>query len=258
MSTYEIVTVATHECGTFNKLINNNFKIKIKVLGWNKKWEGFNMKYKLLLQYIKNLEDNKIIIFLDGFDSLIINDPNIAIHKFIKNNYKVLFSKENDNSNFYFFKKFIFKNSCNSKNIINSGLYMGYVKYLKIILQDCICDNCKDDQVVINSKCNNYDYISIDENHEIFLNMNQNELKYIENKNLIDSPIFIQTPGSINFNRIFRGLFEYCQFFIIELLIIIIIINYILLYHNQILLFIITNIIFMVYLYKIDISCIMN
>lgn len=103
MYNFEIVTVATHEFCTFNKLINNKYEIKIKVLGWNKKWEGFNMKYKLLMEYINNLDDDKIIIFLDGFDSLIINNPLIAVKKFINNKYKILFSKENENCNLHFF-----------------------------------------------------------------------------------------------------------------------------------------------------------
>ena len=155
----------------------------------------------------------------------------------------------------------IFKNTCKSKSIINSGLYMGYVKYLKKFLQDSICDKCKDDQVVINKNCIKYDYISIDENQDIFLNIDKKQLEKYENikqETNNDSPIFIQTPGDINFNRIYRGIFEYCQFFIIYVIILLTIINYILLYSKQNLLFIIINICFFIYLMNIDISCILN
>ncbi len=113
---YEIITVATHAFGTFNDLVNNKYNEKITVLGWGEKWTGFNMKYKLLLKYIENLSDTKIIIFLDGFDTLINNEPKLAIEKFKKKNYKVHFSKENTNSNFYSFKQYIFPNTCNNNN----------------------------------------------------------------------------------------------------------------------------------------------
>ena len=236
MNNFEIITVATHESGTFNKLINNKFRTKIKVLGWNQKWEGFSMKYKLVLDYINKLEKEKIVIFLDGFDTLIINDPIIAVKKFVDKDYKVLFSKENEKSNLHIFKKIIFKNIFSSNSVINSGLYMGYVKYLKTILEDAICDKCKDDQVVINKNNDKYNYLSIDEDNEIFLNIDKNQLeKYENSKNnensehsTLNSPIFIQTPGIISFDRIlYRGIFEYCQFFIIYVLVISIIINFV-------------------------------
>ena len=35
------------------------------------KWTGYKMKSQLVYDYIKNMDDNKIIIFLDGFDSVI-------------------------------------------------------------------------------------------------------------------------------------------------------------------------------------------
>jgi hypothetical protein len=92
---YIITTVVTHEDGLFKKLVKNRFK-SVKVLGYGMKWTGFKMKYELIYNYIKDLDDNLIIIFLDGFDSLILRDPNYAINEFKKRNYKVLFSKEVD------------------------------------------------------------------------------------------------------------------------------------------------------------------
>ena len=37
---FEIVTYANKSEGMFEKLLNNEFGVSIKVLGWNKKWEG--------------------------------------------------------------------------------------------------------------------------------------------------------------------------------------------------------------------------
>ena len=63
MNDYEIITVATHKQGKFDELINNKFQEKVTVLGMGKKWTGFNMKYELVYDYIKNMHDDKIIIF---------------------------------------------------------------------------------------------------------------------------------------------------------------------------------------------------
>ena len=40
------VTYATHDERMFKELVNNEYDIKINVLGWNKKWNGFNDKIK--------------------------------------------------------------------------------------------------------------------------------------------------------------------------------------------------------------------
>ena len=48
----EVVTVATHEEGLLKQLVHNNFNIKVKVLGFGKKWTGFQMKFELIYNYI--------------------------------------------------------------------------------------------------------------------------------------------------------------------------------------------------------------
>ena len=202
MSKYIITTVATHEDGMFKKLINNKFQ-KIKVLGFGMEWKGFKMKYSLLYNFIKDLDENTIIIFLDGFDSAILRNPDIAIKKFKERKYKVLFSKEVDSK----FKSIVFPN-CRNNIMINSGLYMGYVKYLKIILKDMIEEVCKDDQVVVNRKCKDYSFISIDTEQTIFKNIGK--LENLKPGNAI----FIQYPGMISISRYFRGIKEYGQFFL--------------------------------------------
>lgn len=251
MNNYEIITVATHEYGLFNDLINNKFNIKITVLGMNQIWEGFQMKSKLINEYIKNLADDKIVIIIDGFDTYINKNPKFAIKYFLKNNYKLLISKEN---NWILdIKKIIFKNTCKNtcKNtIINVGMYIGYVKYVKIILQDINSTVCKDDQVTINKNCKRYDFLTVDINNKIFKNLLPFE-KFTDKNS-----IFLQKPGTISFNRyIYRGIFEYSQFFLFYIIFFYILINLIIIYKQKYnLLFL--NIFFIIFLYKIDKSCI--
>ena len=42
----EIVTFATHEEGTLNDLVHNQYNVPIKVLGFGEKWNGFKMKFE--------------------------------------------------------------------------------------------------------------------------------------------------------------------------------------------------------------------
>lgn len=135
----EVLTVATHEEGYFNELINNKFNIDVKVLGFGRKWTGFTMKLELIYNYIKTLPDYKIIIFIDGFDSLINGTLNEAVNRFRNKNSKILFSK--DIYPHSFFAQKIFP-KCKDNIIVNSGLYMGYVKYLKILLSAVLQQKC--------------------------------------------------------------------------------------------------------------------
>ena len=242
----EVITVATHNEGTFEKIINNNFNVNVKVLGYGEKWTGFDMKYRLVYNYIKNLPEDKIIIFIDGFDTIINGTIEQAENIFRKNNYKVVYSKNIPN-HFYGIEKLIFPD-CKGSNIANTGLYMGYVKYLKIILSDMLNKKCKDDQFNINNSCKKYHYIEIDENNEIFLNTtNKKDVK----------AIFIQYPGTINIYRTWRSLFEYGQFLLKYFIILYLIMVYFLYKYKKTNYIILLTIFFIVYYVLMDKSCIL-
>lgn len=255
-----VLTFATHAEGNFNNMINNKYGIKIKVLGWGKKWKGFRMKNEYIYNYIKKLNDDDIVIVLDGFDVYINGYLKDAIKIFKKNNYKILYSKENYYKHKSFFVKKIF-NPYNEKYILNAGLYMGYVKYLKIILHDSLNLKCNDDQRNIIILKNKYNFISID-NNEIFYNLDNldysNNLSNIKKSNVI----FIQKPGSITFKRQKRAIFEYSQFFLKEISLLLLIIFSIIIFNKRIdnkikLILLGLLIIFLMILYKkIDKSCI--
>lgn len=257
MTDYEIITVATHKYGLYEKLINNNFGVKITTLGMGMKWTGFRMKYELIYNYIKNMNDDKIIIFMDGFDSIINKSPNIAIECFIKKKYKILFSKQNNHcllnsnkvTNFILNKIFLNKKYTMKTMLIpNTGLYIGYVKYLKPLLFELLLLPCNDDQVLLGRNLIRFNYIDIDENEELFQNLN--------NTNDIKKSVFIQYPGSFTFSRIIkRGLFEYGQFYIKLVYIIIILFNVVIIKLDKFNLLPI-NTIFYYYLKKMDKSCI--
>ena len=91
----EIVTFATHEEGTLNDLVHNQYNVPIKVLGFGEKWTGFKMKFEYVYDYIQTLPENDIVVFLDGFDSEIKGNVNDALSIFIKTTTKFWFPLKN-------------------------------------------------------------------------------------------------------------------------------------------------------------------
>ena len=247
----EVITVATHEEGLLKELINNNFNIKVRVLGFGEKWTGFKMKFELVYDYIKDLPENKIIIFLDGFDSTIKGTAEEAAKRFIQLNSKILYSKDVDLP-FFGLERFIWPR-CKGNIIVNSGMYMGYVKYLKLILKEVLNDKCKDDQVAVNRLCKKFDFIDIDEKELIFKNIYNT--RKLDNEIYKSNALFFSQPGQLSSKRIFRAFFEYGQFFLPFLFIIYFLIIYILLKIEYIFTIPIISLLFAVYLWKIDKSC---
>lgn len=223
-----IVTYATHSDGLFEKLINNKFNIKIDIIGWNTKFSYID-KINNLLNYIDNKSDNDIIVYLDGFDTLInINYKNNELLKlFLEYKTKILFSEDPINL-LLIDNKLIGKELYNinfgkyNDNIKPSmGMFMGYVKDLKILFKCMIKQNLEDDQKAL-SKC----YLSnmkIDKYNKIFLNTKY--YYYDNNRNDINS-IFISFPfGFTNTEydnkRLTRFIFVEKKKFIIILLLLI-------------------------------------
>ena len=212
-----LLTVATKSYGLYDNLINNKFSYPVKTLGFGMEWEGFIMKFKLVEKYIKNLNDDDIIIFVDAFDTVINKNPKIAFEMFKKQNFKVLFSQDMDFENriINFINNKIFKNK--NHKIINSGLYMGQVFYIKKILKEILNVHEKykttDDQIAANFVYPKFKFVGLDLNKDIFLNT---QIKNKDNK----ESVFISYPGQINITkRFFRGIKEYTQFFLTEIII---------------------------------------
>jgi len=49
----------------------------LHILGYDEKWKGFTWKYKLMKEFIQNLSDDEILVFMDGYDVLFISNNNL-------------------------------------------------------------------------------------------------------------------------------------------------------------------------------------
>jgi hypothetical protein len=175
-------------------------------------------KFKGVLEYLESVPDDEIVIFVDGFDTVIKKDLTNVERIFESMNCGVLISAQKDNVMKYATRK-IFTSCQNS--IVNSGLYMGYTKYLRYMLKEALQSGEDDDQRALNMICNKVSFIKIDTDCIIFENCFNSE-KCVKNSNAY----IVQTPGQLSVQRYFRAVKEYSSYFIPELVIIIIILYF--------------------------------
>lgn len=195
-----IVTYCTHDQGKFNELVNNKFDVDVTVLGWGEKWNGFTDKYKGVQKFLETVDDNDIVVFLDGFDTVIHKDPKDLEQLFESKNCDILVSKDPTGV--------IYKSiygRCKNGLTANTGMYMGRVKALKPLMKDCLSMRCKDDQVNLNNLCSKYTNIRVNAEEDIFYN------------GVGGDSIFTQ-DFSHSFERKTRLLKDMTQFYILDIL----------------------------------------
>ena len=221
MENIHYITYATHDEGTYKELINNNYNIKLITLGWNLKWISYKDKLINIYKYICQLSnDNDIIVYLDGFDTIINNFPNNLLENFKNYDCKILFSKDSKSAG-----KYITNKMFGNKDILaNAGMYMGYVKELKYFFKYILKKKGKDDQILINKYIDKFDFIKIDIDNKIFKNLNYYEI-FLNKK---PEQLFYQKPGNLTLNRIYRSIHDNSQFYTKEILLITILIIYLL------------------------------
>lgn len=176
MTKLYIVTVATeikHYMKYLIETVKNNGS-ELIILGLGEKWQGFNWRNKLILNYISKLNDNDILCFIDGYDVLCVKNLNTLIDKFefIKNReqckiivgYENILSINNKIGNFLIFN-----------SLINAGTYICKIKDLKEILTSILkinkLDNSDDQVLLIKYNAHNPKHVYSDINSEIFLTL---------------------------------------------------------------------------------------
>lgn len=130
-----LITVATHserylpvlEAQTRDK------NIKLEKLGMGKKYVGHFMKDLETLEYLKKTRDEDIVVFVDGFDTIFIGEPDEVLEKFNRLDCDILISTENIGY-LSFIHSSVFERV--NGNYINTGLYMGKAGKLRNFLEE--------------------------------------------------------------------------------------------------------------------------
>jgi hypothetical protein len=198
-----IITYATHVDGYMPILKNQCIKLNLNlvILGMHKKWEGFFQRTLDYYDYLNSLNDEEICVFIDGFDTLVIEDETIILNKYKSFNKPIVWGVDISRN---LIGKLFFGSD---EILINGGSYMGRVKELKDLFSILINKYGKnkklDDQIIINEFYllnKNYFNINIafDINSIIFANINYKSYIY----NVLDNNT-IDYINYITFNKIF-------------------------------------------------------
>lgn len=213
-----ILTYATHNEKYFPHLANNK---EIIFLGFGKKWDGFRDKVRSVMEYAKTCQSNELLLFIDGFDSIILSDSNKIEKRYhelqSKYDFDIVFSKDS-NANHKVTKMLQDKyfGTCNKLHI-NSGLYMGSAASIIEFWSPFVNDkNIKhDNQIYATNQCRTkYNLkMHIDTNNEIFFNFSNGDeelFKYQNNKVFTESSkydvLILSAPGKENIDTILEKL----------------------------------------------------
>lgn len=211
MNEIHIVTVATESKYYFPYLKESckRHGKELEVLGFGEKWRGFNMKFNLMINYLKKLPENDIVCFVDGYDVLCVRNLQELKSEFIrlknKHNCKIIVGEDKYQFEFYTYFATILFGKCNNKHI-NSGTYIGHAKDILDILQQInnehMEDNADDQKILIEYCQKNTNDIYIDSPSELFFTkvMYLQEINnVIVNNNKVtfdnEKPFFIHANG---------------------------------------------------------------
>lgn len=166
---FHVCTVATVNKEKLQQLLFSAARnlIDIDVLGMWLPFKGTGQKLTYIKNYVKNLQDDDIVLFVDAYDVLILATARVILQKFAKMETECVFGAE---ANLSFQKQLepYFKSPSKFK-YLNSGTFMGYAGFLKTMLNEIPIDEVKDDQSqLMLYYVEHMDRIKLDTNCELF------------------------------------------------------------------------------------------
>lgn len=183
-----IISVATQTTDGFKRFHRSAkvYKLNFKVLGMGKKWEGGDVKLysggghkvNLLKEELEIHKDskNRVIMFVDGYDVMLLSEAERILKRFYKSKSKILFSAEgfcwpNENLSEQYPKL------DHGKRFLNSGGFMGYAPELYEMVTSAELNNSGDDQlfytkIYLDQELRKKWSIKLDHKAEIFQNLN--------------------------------------------------------------------------------------
>jgi hypothetical protein len=230
MNSLKIVTVAT-KSNYYLPYLKESVErhgSELIILGYGEEWSGFNLKYSLIIEYLKTLNRKDIVCFIDGYDVICCRNLNEITNIFLKikekHGCKIIVGEDKmDMGNVMnqVARNFIylfFGGMC-KKKFLNSGTYIGYVEDILDITNNIYKltnSNTSDDQIQMKKYCREHpNDFYIDINSEMFLTINKpyydidHLVKIDENNHLYyknSKPFFIHAPAGTFLDNILSKL----------------------------------------------------
>lgn len=213
-----LITVATHSeryLPVLEKQAETN-GVKLVKLGMGKKYSGHYMKDLETIDYLKTVNREDIVAFVDGFDSLMLANKDEVLGKFKESGAELLLSVENIGV-LSFIHATVFERV--KGKYINTGLYMGKAGFLLDFLEEMYKTdyNKQSNQKTWCSHLfkldreGKFDGIKLDNHSKVFLNHSfttSNNPIIKKNRIVIDNgekPCFIQGNGCEDMTHIIKA-----------------------------------------------------
>lgn len=199
---YTVVTYATHAHGRFAALETE--KRGIVVGGWGKPWNGFMDKAKFYHEVAGTVPPDHVLIFIDGFDTHILREPQEAVNRFIKEFPGCRFLASVDLAIAPpFARRRMFGCTDPAMPGVNAGLYMGYAADVRRVLGACLRLGIDDDQQALQQVFESGRYgMCIDETQRVFCNAG---ICYRVLGGAAPDAVFVGYPGGLDAQRVLRG-----------------------------------------------------
>lgn len=168
-----VCTVASHESTCLQQLLDSCVRqgITLDVLGMGQPFEGWAHKFIYVRKYLEELPDTDVVLFVDAYDALILAPPERILKTFLDMKTSFVVSAEK-----YLYpypeRKLEFPQGPTSFKYINSGVYIGYVGYIKQLFKKLSPFKEKDDDqgLLILHYLKHPKELALDRHCELFLN----------------------------------------------------------------------------------------
>jgi hypothetical protein len=220
----KLITVATHSEFYFPWLLQSckRFNVDLIKLGWGEKWQGFTWRFKLVLEYLKNLPPDEIVCFIDGYDVLLLQPlekmEQIAKHILQETGSKIIIAEDIQKNPIVKVLNDMYFGQCKSQHL-NAGTYIGYAKDIYEILNNIYAtenvSNNSDDQQLLTQYCTKYlNLFYIDDKNQLFVSLLdplrniKRHLTLHENNVIYNNakPFLIHAPGLTCMNTLIKSL----------------------------------------------------
>ena len=229
--TVVLITVATHDYGYLQVLKEscNRHGFELIVLGWGATYTGHLMKTELTIPFLEKCDPMQIVMFVDGFDSLIMRNVDDVESIFVKMNVPFIFSADMKLTHDMYLDEYIGKITgvvnrvvCNSSpdaGMLNSGLFIGYAASLLRVLRESVdmtqkLPDIKSNQRMLQEVCKTNPF-AIDTNRHLFYNRNFTFLRkekfrngefWVKTNDAYTQPCVISAPAGGSLDDILKEL----------------------------------------------------